>query len=143
MSTENGPKSVATEGPKNQENPKPWKKRTKIIPRGGPKHQTQDEEETAIRKRRRGRRRKKKKKKKWRITHKIPTAQKVFAKHRSSEDANDVEEEEEEDFGDVCWKLLVLFVNFAENEAESKKILVGGVNFLVGGVNFPGVGSEK
>ena len=45
MSTENGPKSVATEGPKNQENPKPWKKRTKIIPRGGPKHQTQDEEE--------------------------------------------------------------------------------------------------
>ena len=96
MSTENGPKSVATEGPKNQENPKPWKKRTKIIPRGGPKHQTQDEEETAIRKRRRGRRRKKKKKKKWRITHKIPTAQKVFAKHRSSEDANDVEEEEEE-----------------------------------------------
>ena len=53
MSTENGPKSVATEGPKNQENPKPWKKRTKIIPRGGPKHQTQDEEETAIRKIRR------------------------------------------------------------------------------------------
>ena len=33
------------------------------------------------------------------------------------------------DFGDVCWKLLILFVNFAENEAESKKIL--------------GVGSEK
>ena len=30
------------------------------------------------------------------------------------------------DFGDVCWKLLVLFVNFAENEAESKKILGGG-----------------
>ena len=49
MSTENGPKSVATEGPKNQENPKHWKKRTKIITRGGvPKHQTQDEEETAI-----------------------------------------------------------------------------------------------
>ena len=33
----------------------------------------------------------------WRITHKTPTAQKVFAKHRSSEDANDVEEEEEEE----------------------------------------------
>ena len=47
------------------------------------------------------------------------------------------------DFGDVCWKLLILFVNFAENEAESKKILVGGVNFLVGGVNFLGGGVGK
>ena len=36
VSTENGPKSVATEGPKNQENPKPWKKRPlKSSPGGG------------------------------------------------------------------------------------------------------------
>ena len=35
MSTENGPKSVATEGPKNPENPKPWKKRTKTPSPGG------------------------------------------------------------------------------------------------------------